>query len=58
LKANDIHNWYSTFCRDLDDVGLSPADMRFQVRAGARHVTEPSSWWRRAVGRIFNSKAS
>ncbi len=58
LKANDIHNWYSTFCRDLDEIGLSPADARFQIRAAPRHITEPSSWWRRAVGRIFNSKAS
>jgi trehalose 6-phosphate synthase len=58
LRANDIHNWYGTFCRDLEDVGLSPAELRFQVRAGARHVSEPSSWWRRAMGRFFSSRAS
>jgi trehalose 6-phosphate synthase len=56
LKANDIHNWYGTFCRDLDDVGLSPTEVRFRVRP--THVTTPPSWWRRTVGRFFNSRAS
>jgi trehalose 6-phosphate synthase len=58
LKANDIHNWYGTFCRDLDDIGLSPAELRFKVRADARHVTASENWWRRTVGRFFNSRAS
>lgn len=56
LKENDIHNWYGTFCRDLDDVGLSPTEVRFKVRP--THVTAPESWWQRTVGRFFNSRAS
>ena len=56
LKANDIHNWYGTFLRDLDDVGLSPAEVRFKVRP--THVTAPESWWQRTVGRFFSSRAS
>ncbi|MEJ0037272.1 MAG: trehalose-6-phosphate synthase [Gammaproteobacteria bacterium] len=58
VKSNDIHNWYSTFCRDLDEIGRAPAEARINVRAGGRHVTAPASWWRRTVGRIFSSKAS
>jgi hypothetical protein len=56
LKANDIHNWYGTFCRDLDDVGLSPTEVNLKVRAG--QVATSPSWWQRAVGRFFNSRAS
>jgi len=56
LKSNDIHNWYGSFCRDLDEVGLSPNEVRFGVRP--THVTAPRSWWRRTVGRFFNSRAS
>jgi trehalose 6-phosphate synthase len=58
LKANDIHNWYTTFCRDLDEVGLAPGEARVNVRVGANPALTPASWWRRAVGRIFSSRAS
>src|ERR1041384_5633383 len=34
LKANDIHNWYSSFCRDLDDVGHAPGEARVSVQIG------------------------
>ncbi len=33
LKANDIHNWYGTFCRDLDDVRPLADGSALRVRA-------------------------
>jgi trehalose-6-phosphate synthase len=58
LKANDIHNWYGTFCRDLDEVGVAPAETRFSVRVGPRPAPAPASWWRKAVDRLFSSRVS
>jgi trehalose 6-phosphate synthase len=59
LRANDIHNWYGTFCRDLDAVGADSTGDRVSVRAGGmRNATAPTGWWQRTVGRFFSSRAS
>ena len=57
LRANDIHHWYSTFCRDLEDVTRAPPESRLGRRVGARQAATPR-WWQRTVRRFFSSKAS
>jgi trehalose 6-phosphate synthase len=57
LRANDIHNWYGTFLRDLQDVGHAPSEARIHLRSNTV-ATPPDGWWQRTVGRFFNSRAS
>jgi trehalose 6-phosphate synthase len=57
LRANDIHHWYGTFCRDLDSVGSAPHETKLSVHLGSASPAE-RGWWERAKGRLFNSKAS
>jgi trehalose 6-phosphate synthase len=57
LHANDIHNWYGTFCRDLEKVGPAPkAETKMNVRVSG--LVREQGWWQRTVSRFFNSKAS
>jgi trehalose 6-phosphate synthase len=56
VRRNDIHHWYSEFCRDLDT-----ASVRAEERANPRpprRPPPPPGWWQRTVKRIFNSRAS
>lgn len=55
IHRNDIHHWYSEFCRDLDTAGVRP-ETRVSVRVG-RQSASPG-WWQRTVGRFFSSRAS
>jgi trehalose 6-phosphate synthase len=57
LRANDIHHWYSTFCRDLENARTVGPETKVSARVGALGP-EASGWWQRTVGRFFNSKAS
>jgi trehalose 6-phosphate synthase len=57
LRANDIHHWYGTFCKDLEEVSSGPRRNQMRARLGT-HETVDTGWWRRTVGRFFSSKAS
>jgi trehalose 6-phosphate synthase len=55
VRRHDIHHWYGSFCRDLDN-----ADARPEPRANTRvrrPPPPPPGWWERTVKRFFSSGA-
>ena len=57
LRANDIHHWYGTFCRDLEDVVAAPKKLTERLRERA-NAPVSSTWWQRTKRRFFSSKVS
>jgi trehalose 6-phosphate synthase len=58
LRDKDIHQWYGSFCSDLDRVHRSrDRDVKITVDQEPPDVQE-QGWWRRTFGRLFNSRVS
>ncbi|HEY1283234.1 MAG TPA: trehalose-6-phosphate synthase, partial [Steroidobacteraceae bacterium] len=53
VRRHDIHHWYRSFCRDLENADARPESRR---SPGARRPPPPPiSWWQRTVKRFFSS---
>jgi trehalose 6-phosphate synthase len=58
LRDKDIHEWYGSFCSDLDRVQSSRTrDVKITADQEPPDVQE-QGWWRRTFGRLFNSRVS
>jgi len=55
VRHHDIHHWYGSFCRDLDNADATP-EPRTNTRA-RRPSPPPIGWWQRTVKRFFSSRA-
>ena len=57
IRRNDIHNWYSRFCADLDRVKLDQGQAQ-PIEEDDEPGEPPPGWWRRTFGRLFSPRVS